>query len=330
MSPRQAPPPGLLLLVRPTDTPKTRPPPARAMILDTPLDITQVADTLHDGLYATDRDRRIVYWNRAAERITGFTAAEVMGRCCADNVLMHVDAEGRSLCLGGCPLSATMQDGRPREVHVMLHHKLGHRVPVIVRAQPIVAPGGIVVGAIEVFADHTSHEVVSARIEHLEALALIDPLTQVANRRYLASELASHLAMQQRTGMPFGVAFFDIDGFKRFNDQHGHEAGDQALQTVARTMTAAIRPHDIVGRWGGEEFLAILTDVDAGALRTLAERLCRLVGSSRVHVGDTALALTVSGGATLATPDDTPATLVDRADALMYATKRAGGNGIST
>jgi diguanylate cyclase (GGDEF)-like protein len=130
--------------------------------------------------------------------------------------------------------------------------------------------------------------------------------------------------------MPFGVVFFDIDGFKRFNDEHGHEAGDVALQTVARTLAATIRPHDSAGRWGGEEFLVILANVQAGALKTLAERLCRMVRHSRIHVGRTAHQVTLSGGATLAMEGDTISTLVDRADALMYTRKRAGGNGVTT
>lgn len=299
------------------------------MILGTPLDITQIADTLYDGVYATDRDRRIVYWNRAAERITGFSSDEVLGHCCADNVLMHVDAEGRSLCLQSCPLSGTMEDGLEREVSVLLHHKLGHRVPVLVRARAIVDKDGERVGALEVFSDQTSPDVLRGRMAQLEALALIDPLTQVPNRRYLASELASQLAMQQRTNMPFGVVFFDIDRFKRFNDEHGHEAGDLALQTVARTLTATIRPHDTAGRWGGEEFLVVLANVHADGLKTLAERLCRMVRHSSIHVGDTALTVTLSGGATLAVAGDTVASIVDRADTLMYTTKRAGGDGIS-
>lgn len=300
------------------------------MILDIPLDITQVADALSDGVYATDRERRIVYWSRAAERITGFSSEEVLGRCCADNILMHVDTEGRSLCLQGCPLAATMNDGAEREVSVVLHHKLGHRVPVLVRARPIVDRDGERIGALEVFSDQTSPAVVRARMAQLEALALIDPLTQLPNRRYLASTLASHVAMQQRSGVPFGVAFLDIDGFKRFNDRHGHEAGDRALQTVARTLAATIRPHDTAGRWGGEEFLVVLANLEAGGIEALAQRLCRMVRHSRIHVGEATLTLTVSCGAAVATPGDTPDSIVDRADRLMYARKRAGGDGVAT
>ncbi len=175
---------------------------------------------------------------------------------------MHVDGEGCQLCLHRCPLSATMADGEPREADVFLHHKQGHRVPVSVRAQPLLDSKGTIVGAIELFSDASPLDDLRATIARLEVLALVDPLTEIPNRRYLASELASQLSMFQRSGVEFGIVMFDIDGFKRFNDEYGHAVGDLALQTVARTMSATMRAHDTVGRWGGEEFLVVLPRTD--------------------------------------------------------------------
>jgi diguanylate cyclase (GGDEF)-like protein/PAS domain S-box-containing protein len=292
--------------------------------------ITALGDVLHEGLYVTDRDRRILYWNPAAERITGFAASEVEGRRCADNLLMHVDGDGCSLCIEGCPLSATMTDRRNREAHVFLHHKQGHRLPVSVRAQPLYDARGSVVGAIEVFTDTSPVDQLRATIARLEVLALVDPLTQIPNRRYLDSELASQMSSFQRSGVEFGVSLFDVDHFKRFNDEHGHAVGDIALQTVARTMSATVRAHDTVGRWGGEEFLIVLPATDLTGLKVLAQRVCRMVRHSRVHAGTRSLSVSVSGGTAQVRPGDTVATLVERADALMYEAKRTGGNAIAT
>src|SRR5512139_2403015 len=94
-------------------------------------------DNLYDGVYLVDRERRINYWNRGAERITGYKVVEAVGRNCHENFLRHVDAQGNQLCLVGCPLSATMADGEPRSEQVYLLHKNGHRVPVLVRAAPM-------------------------------------------------------------------------------------------------------------------------------------------------------------------------------------------------
>ena len=87
-------------------------------------------DNLYDGVYFVDRERVITYWNKGAERITGYKDRQVIGRCCGDNVLNHVDAAGVELCRSHCPLAACMEDGLPREVEVFLHHADGHRMPV--------------------------------------------------------------------------------------------------------------------------------------------------------------------------------------------------------
>ncbi|MCP4645400.1 MAG: PAS domain S-box protein, partial [bacterium] len=96
-----------------------------------------ILDNLYDAVYFVDRDVGITYWNQAAERLTGFSASEVTGRKCSDAVLTHVDEQGHLLCVHGCPLQATMQDGSSREAEVFLHHKNGFRVPVAVRTSAI-------------------------------------------------------------------------------------------------------------------------------------------------------------------------------------------------
>jgi len=294
------------------------------------LDFAAVVDNLHDGVYILDRDRRILYWNKAAERITGFAAAEVLGRSCADNILVHVDDRGTSLCNAGCPMLATMTDREPREAQVFLHHKLGHRVPTTVRAVPLVDRDGNVTGAVESFNDASFVEDLRARVALLEKLSLLDPLTQLPNRRYVESELDSHLAMLRRNGVPCGIVMMDIDHFKQFNDEFGHVVGDVALQTVARTLSAVIRPFDLVGRWGGEEFVGVFPNTEARTLTSVAGRLCRMVGHSQVQCGSEYRAITISIGATGARESDTMADVIRRADELMYASKRAGRNQVMT
>jgi len=215
-------------------------------------DFARMLDSLHDGLYFVDRGRRITYWNKAAERITGFKREEVVGRHCADNILIHVDGDGHGLCKGMCPLAATIKDGTPHEAELFLHHKEGHRVPVWVRVTTLEDDEGNIVGGIELFSDRSPQEALRSKITELEKLALLDPLTRLPNRRQLISELAAQFAMLGRSRIPFGVLFFDIDHFKRFNDEHGHHIGDLALQTVAKTLSACVRPFDTIGRWGGK------------------------------------------------------------------------------
>jgi len=93
----------------------------------------KIFDNLYDGLYVADRNRVIRYWNKAAERISGYAADEVIGKSGSDNILTHVDLEGNSLCLTACPPAMTIADGEARQAGVLLHHKTGYRVPISVR-----------------------------------------------------------------------------------------------------------------------------------------------------------------------------------------------------
>lgn len=106
---------------------------------------------LFEGVYLVDKNRTILYWNHAAEMLTGYTAAEVIGTSCFDDLLMHVDKEGNNLCKTACPLDKTISDGQSRELFVSLRHKDGHRVPVHIRAVPFRDKNGIIDCTMEFF-----------------------------------------------------------------------------------------------------------------------------------------------------------------------------------
>jgi diguanylate cyclase (GGDEF)-like protein/PAS domain S-box-containing protein len=284
-------------------------------------DLAQLMGAVSDGVYVTDRGRRVTAWNAAAERITGYRAEEAVGRRCRDGLLCHVDAAGNSLCHGLCPLAGTMRDGAPREALVWLRHAAGHRVAVEVRVQPVRDADGRVVGGLEVFREARGAEPAAEQISELRALALTDPLTGLANRRAGEVEIARRLAVLRAAGEPFGLLIADVDDFKPVNDRFGHAAGDAALRVVGRTLRQACRTSDTPVRWGGDEFVVLVAG-DGPALDEVAGRIGALVPCARVRPHD-GLRLGVSVGAAAALPRDDAAALVDRADAALYAAKRA-------
>ncbi|MBU5637585.1 sensor domain-containing diguanylate cyclase [Geomonas sp. Red69] len=286
----------------------------------------KIIEDLRDGLYIVDTDRKIIFWNHAAERISGYSAEEVIGKPCADNILCHVDDVGLNLCCSDCPLASTIYEGTPHDAEVFLHHKNGHRVPVSVRVIPLTDDAGTVIGGVEMFSDSSYQADNEVRLKELEKLALLDGLTQLANRRYLDRELESRLEEMNRYDIPFGILFMDLDDFKSVNDCYGHETGDRVLQFVAGTLSANSRPFDLYGRWGGEEFVGIIRNVTPANLKHMGQRLRRLVEKSFVLVEGEALRITISIGATMAVENDTVQTLLARADALMYQSKAAGKN----
>jgi diguanylate cyclase (GGDEF)-like protein/PAS domain S-box-containing protein len=285
-----------------------------------------VCDNLSEGVYFVDQRRKITYWNQGARNLTGFEREEAIGRHCHDNFLNHVDAEGRALCLGGCPLEATLKDGQAREAEVLLQHKTGHRLPVAVRVSPVVDNAGKLIGAVEVFSNIAWRKDLERRAKELEKLAYRDSLTGLSNRRHIEVKLRQTLEEVQEFGRKAGVLLLDIDGFKRVNDTYGHAAGDVALKTVGERLTAVLRPRDTAGRWGGEEFLLVALDVSLMELEALAERCREAIASCRIAVEGEHLNVTVSVGGALLTQDEPAEAAVKRADELLYVAKCQGGN----
>jgi diguanylate cyclase (GGDEF)-like protein len=206
-----------------------------------------------------------------------------------------------------------------------MRHKDGHRIPVRVRVIPTYDSSGARSGAAELFRLNSPAEQLERRLADLERLALLDPLTALPNRRYLEAQLANRLDELCRYSWPFGLAFLDVDQFKRVNDVHGHQVGDEVLRMVGKTLSAGTRTFDAVGRWAGDEFLAVLANVQQRELEEVAERFRALVSSAGLGAG-VGIQVTVSIGVTLASREDSIETLVQRADRLMYEAKRAGRN----
>jgi len=287
-------------------------------------------DTVSDGVRVVDRQRRIVHWNRSAEQITGFTAHEVIGSTCGERVLSHLNEDGRALCNEACPLEATLEEGRALSGHFYLRHKDGHRVPIDAISSPLRDSAGTITGAVEVFHEETTQTAAIERIRRLRQVALLDPLTHLGNRRYTRMMVGDRLDELRRYGWPLGLVFIDLDHLKQINDRYGHETGDRALTVVATTLLKSLRPFDFLGRWGGDEFLALIVNVEPDELRSVAERACRLVEQSLVKAEAGPFAVTVSMGAATARIEDDTDALVARADRLMYQSKLAGRNRVQT
>jgi diguanylate cyclase (GGDEF)-like protein len=154
-------------------------------------------------------------------------------------------------------------------------------------------------------------------------MAYADPLTGLPNRRVLDFFLGHHFASAQR-GIKLAVVMFDLDGFKAYNDRFGHQAGDEALQAFAQILRTQARRSDLGGRYGGEEFLAILPHEGLDGARTFAERVRNTLARHELPTG---VGITVSGGLACFEPTMSDAhELVQAADDSMYEAKAAGGN----
>jgi len=292
----------------------------------TRVNIDDFLDALLEGVYVVDRDRKIRRWNSGAVSLTGFNCEEVQNRCCSDNILVHVDENGTELCKYGCPLLETMSDGEVREARVFLRHKNGYRVPVQIRTSAIRNGDGIIVGAVEGFREITDTDGLQARMRELEQAVFVDTLTRIPNRRYMEEQIERMIGDLQSASTSATVCLLDLDRFKLINDMYGHQIGDNVLRTVARTLDNCLRSSDIVGRWGGDEFLLLLPRTGKATAASIIERCRVLVEHSATPWKEGEIRATVSMGATVLTPGDNASKILARADAQLYKAKHAGRN----
>jgi diguanylate cyclase (GGDEF)-like protein len=161
------------------------------------------------------------------------------------------------------------------------------------------------------------------RVRQLDSLAHQDPLLPVPNRRGFLRELEACIGRVSRYGEAAAMLFVDIDGLKRINDSFGHQAGDQALIEVARSLSEGVRSSDCVGRLGGDEFGVLLVHADEESAGDTAGRLAERIEAAELSYHWTRLDLGVAIGVTAIREDDTPDAVIARADRAMYANKSA-------
>ncbi len=176
----------------------------------------------------------------------------------------------------------------------------------------------------------------SAAEARIRELALTDELTRLANRRHVGDRFREELGRSVRYGRPISVVLLDVDHFKAVNDTEGHDAGDAVLRAVAGAIASALRVSDVPGRWGGEEFLAVLPETDAAGARVLAERVRAAVEALRVEHAGKALKVTISAGLATWVPAAARVagveaeSLLKQADEALYRAKGAGRNRVES
>lgn len=291
--------------------------------------LREILDAVSDGVYVTTDDREIVFWSQGAERLTGYGAADVLGKHCFDNILIHTDLLGRNLCVDGCPLWACIKTGERQHVdEVFLKRKDGSRLAVYVKAARLQVDGRVY--AVEVFGDLQSvaGSVLTQKINELSDASTIDQLTGLFNRRYIDSILDAQFDMFKRVHQRFGIVMLDVDKFKYINDTFGHLAGDEALRLVACSLRSTMRGMDYLARFGGDEFIIVCQMAETSGMESLGQRAIGLVHNSVLSSQDgKSIYLSISAGAAVAERQDATAQdVLKRADEALYRAKNRGGN----
>jgi diguanylate cyclase len=163
-------------------------------------------------------------------------------------------------------------------------------------------------------------------IKTQQSEARTDALTKLANRRAFDAFLAECVEKFAKDSQPLALVMFDVDHFKKFNDTHGHQAGDEVLRNVGKTLSRAVKKGDLACRYGGEEFAVIMTNTQSAEAQVAAERIRKAIEAMPVQFGGNTLRVTASIGMAQCQPEEDAAGLLRRADESVYASKKAGRN----
>lgn len=287
-----------------------------------------LAKSMFDGLLQVDLDGRIIVWNKGAERITGYSASAVIGQDFTKIFTGH-SPDTHQLSDNNEVLTKTLKDGVEREGLIAFKHMEGYFIKLLVRIIAIHNPAGKITGALEILNDNKALIAIHQQSKKTDETVLLDSGTGIGNRAHIELKIRNALEEFQLSGVSMGILFMDIDKFKDFNDTYGHLVGDKVLRFVANTLRQNLRTSDSCGRWGGEEFVALVLDSNLEGLKKIAEKLRFLVESGGVTENGENLHTSISIGATIATGQDTLQSLLERADKLMYQSKESGRNRVT-
>jgi PAS domain S-box-containing protein/diguanylate cyclase (GGDEF)-like protein len=276
-----------------------------------------VVDSLETGVYLVDRHRKIVYWNHGAERISGYKRQDVTGRFCRDDLLVHCDENEKQLCGSSCPLADCMREGQAREASVYLRHREGHRVPVRVRALPLRDQNGAIVGAAEIFEERGFQPETDRRKDELAKYGCQDECTQLPNQALMVSYLREHIGLFTAHSIPFAVLLVEPERLSHFQAAHGQEAVRTLLRVVGHTLKNTLRPTDYLGRWKGNQFLAILPGCGGQYLESVAHRLKGTVSGSGIQWWGDRLSVTIRVVGTAIVREETVESVVERVEAAL-------------
>jgi diguanylate cyclase (GGDEF)-like protein/PAS domain S-box-containing protein len=281
-------------------------------------------DQLDQGVCIVDRDNRILYWNPAAERISGYLAHEVAGQSNHGDLLLHCANYDALLGGQGCPLTEFVLNGKPQDRVVLLLNREGYRILVYVQSWPINDGNGTAIGAVEVF-----EEVMASAhrgVREVEAFGCSDSSTRAANRRY--GEMMARHALEALNvfEIPFGWLRVGLDGAKDLDRGFGHGMVEAAVKMVAAALDRNLGAQDVLTRWEGAELRVQINRCSHSELAAAAERLCLLVRASTLEWWGDRRHVTVSVGGATAELGDTLESLDARASEVFDGCRASGGD----
>ncbi len=280
-------------------------------------------NSIGDAVLSTDNSSNVTYLNLVAERMTGWSCKEALGRPITE-VFHIIDGATRTIIRN--PVEVVIKENKVLNLarDCVLVQRKGGEIAIEDSAAPIHDRNGRVTGAVIVFRDVSESREMKIKMSHL---ARHDPLTDLPNRTLLNERIGHAIALAGRHKEQFAIMFLDVDRFKVINDSLGHTVGDRLLRSIAERLLACVRVTDTVSRLGGDEFVVLLSEIaHIGDAAGVAEKMLISLASQH-HITPHEITITISVGISVF-PDDgqDPETLIRNADIALYHAKNAGRN----
>lgn len=307
-----------------------------------------LAENMADIVWRTDAKLCFTYINTADQQLRGFTRDEVIGSSIQDNITPLGQEILQEQLHQRQAIEMANQQGGALKYEIPMRHKNDGEVWIEVSSVPVYASDGRIKGYQGIGRDVSarkqqeaqllqSHQQLENQLRQaatektaLQELATRDGLTGLYNRRYLNDALPRECARARRDGQPLALIMFDLDHFKQVNDQYGHAAGDEVLKTLAELLKKGVRESDLICRYGGEEFVAVMPNMSASQAWTRVESWRQQLQEMVIVVADFRIHITLSAGmAVFPEHGDNPDQLLTRADEMLYQSKEQGRNRIS-
>lgn len=246
-------------------------------------EVKSALDVLFDGVYITDKTRRIIFWNKGAEAITGYAAAEVQGHRCSENILNHIDENGKPLCLSACPLLRCILTGQNVTAKIYPLVKSGGRIPVETHISPLRNEQGEIVGGIEVFRD----------ISRAEDYRILQEKFHQVIKKYVSDSAYGDILKQAVSSTKSNsqlreltLLYMDVVGFTPFSETHSHEEVIEMLNIVFGVCSAVVSKNSgEINKFIGDAVLAVFASPQ-DAVNAGIEIISTLKTSGKVRLSE--------------------------------------------
>ncbi len=287
-------------------------------------------DNLYEGVYYVDLNRKIRYWSKGAEHITGFSSEDVLGRYCDDGFLSHTSLDGDPLCETGCLLQQSLSTGSYYKTEVFLKHKKGHRIHVSVRISPMYDTKNNIIGAIQVFTNNELYLSIKNDEENESYALYFDKLTKLPTKYNMKLKIKNKIQEFRRYGWKFGLFLVEIEDFVEYKRKLNQAQMNDFISSLAKILKADLRPFDVIARWQSNQFMIMMVNVQKEHLKMLGKRLCSAVKKKGLPAVRRNEDVSIAIGAALVSEGITLEEILDKVNKFKNISLETGGDKVTT